>query len=510
LAPANLTRLASFGSSYPRAADAIALAGGVLLCLAFAPVGWFPLAFVCPALLFVLWHGATPARAAWRGFLFGLGLFGLGASWVYVSLHNFGNMAAPLAGLATFFFVAILAVSPALAGWAQARLARGHEDDPGLVHYFLVLPALWVLQEWLRGAFLSGFPWLHLGYSQIDTLLAGFAPWLGVYGVSLVTAMVAAALSAALLRPARVWRAAAILIVAVTLLGYALGRVEWSVPADGALRVALVQGNVPLRIKWAARYRDEIVARYLARSRTALDADLVVWPEAAVPAYLDETGGLRAELRMLAGSSQTAFLTGIVERERGRHYNSVLLVSRDGEATYRKRHLVPFGEYLPLKPWLQWLLDYLQIPMSDFTPGPPVQAALAVKGQKLGISVCYEDAFGEEVIRTLPTASVLVNVSEDAWFGDSLAPHQRLQMARMRALETARPMVRSANTGPSAVIDHRGVVLARSQQFEELVLRAEVVPRAGVTPYVRVGNLLVVILALFLVVAGWGWRRTRP
>jgi apolipoprotein N-acyltransferase len=508
LAPSLLTSFANLGSSHPRGADAVALAGGALLSLAFAPVNWFPLAFLCPALLFVLWNGASAWRAAWRAWLFGLGLFGVGASWIYVSLHNFGNMAAPLAGLATFLFVAILAVSPALVGWVQARLARG--DEAGATHRLLVVPALWVLAEWLRGTFLSGFPWLHLGYSQVDTPLAGFAPWLGVYGVSLATAMIAGALAGALLAPARAWRASATVIVAVTVLGFALGRIDWSTPSDGALRVALVQENVPLRIKWAARHRDEIVARYLARSRAQLDADLIVWPEAAVPAYLDEVAGLRSELRALAGSSPTAFLAGIVEREPGRrYYNSVLLVDATGEATYRKRHLVPFGEYLPLKPWLQWLLDYLHIPMSDFVPGPEVQPLLAVKGQVLGISVCYEDAFGEEVIRALPAASVLVNVSEDAWFGDSLAPHQRLQMARMRALETARPMVRSANTGPSALIDHRGAVVAQSRQFEELVLRVEVVPRAGATPYVRVGNWLVVALALAGVAAGWGWRR-RP
>jgi len=486
------------------------LVSGALLTLAFAPVGWFPLAFLCPTLLFVLWYGATPGRAAWRGFLFGLGQFGVGVSWVYVSLHDFGNMAAPLAGVATFVFVAILSLYPAAVGWAQARLAHAPADNPRLVHYVAVVPGLWVIGEWLRSWLVSDFPWLHLGYSQIDTPLAGFAPWLGVYGVSLATVVIAGALTGALLTSARGWRVSASLILAIVVLGFALGRIEWSTPSDGPLRIALVQGNVPLRIKWSARYRDQIVARYLKFSDAVLDADLIIWPEAAVPAYLDEVGGLRETLHALVSRSHTAFLTGIVERERGRHfYNSAWLVSQNGEATYRKRHLVPFGEFLPLKPWLQWILDYLHIPMSDFSPGPTTQPPLVVRGETLGVSICYEDAFGEEVIRSLPAANVLVNVSEDAWFGDSLAPHQRLQMARMRALETARPMVRSANTGPSAVIDYRGEVVARSPQFEELVLRAEVVPRAGATPYVRVGNWLVVALALVCIAAGRGWRRAQ-
>jgi apolipoprotein N-acyltransferase len=231
-------------------------------------------------------------------------------------------------------------------------------------------------------------------------------------------------------------------------------------------------------------------------------------PEAAVPAYFDQMGSLVGSLERMAREYDVDFLFGVVERDsdRRQYFNSVASVGhRPG--LYRKQHLVPFGEFLPLKPWLSWLLDYLHIPMSDFSAGPPDQPLLTAAGQKIGVSVCYEDAFGEEVIRNLPEATLLVNVSEDAWFGDSLASPQRLQMARLRALESGRPMLRAANTGPSAIIDHRGDVVAQSPQFQAQVLNGEVQPRQGVTPYVQLGNWPVVLLCLGIVAAGWLRRR---
>ncbi len=212
----------------------------------------------------------------------------------------------------------------------------------------------------------------------------------------------------------------------------------------------------------------------------------------------------------MARAQGVDFLIGTVERARaGRaYYNSVVEIGSH-PGVYRKQHLVPFGEYLPLKPLFGWLLDYLQIPMSDFSAGGARQKPLQAAGERLGVSICYEDAFGEEVIRALPQATLLVNVSEDAWFGDSLAPHQRIQMARMRALETGRPMLRAANTGPSALIDDRGVVLASSPEFQPFVLRGEVQPMHGVTPYGRFGNRPVVLLVGAITLIGAIVRRFR-
>ncbi len=483
----------------PAWADVAAGVAGLSLPLAFSPFDLFPLAILSPALLFVSWHAAAPGRAALRGFLFGLGMFGVGVSWVYVSLHLYGNMPAPLAGFAVFVFVAGLSIYPALLGWLQARFF----SKPGPWHSLLVLSSLWVLFEWLRSWILTGFPWLHLGYSQIATPLAGYAPWFGVYGVSFFCAISAGLLAAGARAPGKFLRLFFPLFILVWAAGWLAGRVEWVEPLDKSLQVTLIQGNVPLESKWQPLARRTIMDRYASMSTQAPRSDLIVWPESAIPVTLDEVDpGYLENLQRLSRAAGTDFLIGIVERDKNtrRYYNSVISIGSQ-PGTYRKQHLVPFGEYPPLDPLFRWLMRNLQIPMSDFSAGSVDQSLLIAAGRKIGVSVCYEDAFGEEVIRALPQASLLVNVSEDAWFGDSIAPHQRLQMARMRALETGRPMLRAANTGPSAVIDHRGEVVVRSPQFQVHALTATVQPMQGITPYARFGNGPVVLFLVLMLVA---------
>ena len=485
-----------------------ALAGGLLLPLGFAPFDLFPLAVLSPAWLFVLWQGASPGRAAWRGFLYGLGMFGLGVSWVYVSLHRYGNMPAPLAGFAVLLFVAGLSLYPTLLGWMQARFFPAR----GAWHTILVLPALWVLFEWIRGWFLTGFPWLNLGYSQVSSPLAGYAPWLGVYGVSFFCALSAGLLAWGVREPKKILTRCLPVLILIWAGGWLAGNVDWVQPVGKSLQVTLVQGDVSLDNKWRPGSLRAILGRYLSLSAEASRSDLIIWPESAVPAYLDEIdSGYLESLRRISQATRTDFLIGVVERDQDRrhYYNSVVSVSSQ-PGIYRKRHLVPFGEYPPLDPLFAWLMQSLQIPMSDFSPGPPDQPPLYAAGQKIGVSICYEDAFGEEVIRALPTATLLVNVSEDAWFGDSFAPSQRLQMARLRAQETGRPMLRAANTGPSAVIDPHGQVIARAPPFQVYTLTASVQPMRGATPYVRCGNIPVVMLALAIAAtagAGPGVRR---
>jgi apolipoprotein N-acyltransferase len=502
--PALLGKLrSSFPPRSAHAADVATLAAGAVLPLAFAPFGLFPLAYAAPAMLFLLWLEGSAARATWRGFLFGLGMFGVGVSWVYASLHDYGHMPAPLAGLATLLFVAGLSLYPALLGWLQARFFARTRP----LHLLLTLPALWTLFEWWRGWFLTGFPWLNLGYSQPDAAPAGYASLLGVYGVSFACALVAGLLAQSWRAPEKFLRRYLPALVAIFVAGWLAGRVEWTEPAGAPLEAALVQGNVPLALKWRPAYREPILERYRALSARAPQARLVVWPEAAIPARLDEIDPRFLTMLQQEGAARGAdFLIGAVEGRGREYYNSVIVVGADA-ASYRKQHLVPFGEFLPLPGLFRWLLDSLHIPMSDFSKGPSDQPLLAAAGQKIGVSVCYEDAFGEEVIRQLPGATLLVNVSEDAWFGDSFAPHQRLQMARLRALEAGRPMLRAANTGPSAAIDHRGQVLARSPQFEALVLPATVQPRRGATPYVRAGNAPLVLLLAALSFAVFAYRR---
>jgi apolipoprotein N-acyltransferase len=334
---------------------------------------------------------------------------------------------------------------------------------------------------------------------------------MGVYGVSFAVALTAGLLAAAWLDRRRAFIYLP-LAVALWIGGWFAAQPEWVQASGGPLRVALVQANVPLKDKWSVDFRQTIIDQHVSLSERAAGAQLIVWPESAVPGYFDAMKPqFVPRLERLAQERGSDFLVGAVERDllgRG-YYNSVFAVGRT-HGSYRKQHLVPFGEFLPWPDVFGRLLATLQIPMSNFSSGAPGQPLLTAAGHTIGVSVCYEDAFGEEVIRALPLATLLVNVSEDSWFGNSLAPHQRLQMARVRALETGRPLLRAANTGPSVIIDRHGAVLAQSPQFAPHVLIGEVQPTAGATPYVLLGNTpLVTLLGVALGAAAWRARRVR-
>ncbi len=477
----------------------VALLAGLALPFAFAPFGLFPLAIISPAILFWLWRQMSARQAFFSGYLFGVGYFGLGASWVAVSMYRFGGMGVALSLLSTVLFVLVLAAFPALVGWLYRRYFPGFSSSLRLL---LVLPALWGLLEWTRGWILTGFPWLALGYSQTDSPLAGVAPLLGVYGIGWLLTLSAGLLVLAWQLPGRRWLPL-VSLLGIWLLGSGLSQVEWSAPAGAPLRASLIQGNVPQNLKWLPEQRQPTIDLYARLSRQHwADSDIVIWPETALPAYYHQAERFLQGLAAEAARHGSNLMLGLPVRPASApdtYYNSVVAVT-DPPQIYSKHHLVPFGEYIPLKWLLGNLLDILQVPMADFSRGAAVQPPLEVAGQKIAVSICYEDAFGEEVIRALPAATLLVNVSNDAWFGDSLAPHQHLQMARMRSLETARPMFRATNNGISALIDHRGRVTARSPQFEVFVLSGSLQPRSGATPYVLGGNypLLALLLSSLL------------
>ena len=481
--------------------DVSALLAGLLLVPAFAPFAWFPLALLSPAWLFWLWQTVSPRRALWRGWLYGLGMFGGGVSWLHISLAQFGGIDLPLAIGLTALFIMILALYPALLGY----LAQKYFADVGALRLLLVLPAAWVLFEWLRGWLFTGFPWLLLGYSQIDSPLAHLAPLIGVYGVSWAVALGAGGLCWGLHFPQR-WRL--VLAGQIVLWGGAalLGLVNWTQARDAPLTVALVQGNTSLEVKFMYEYADAIMDGYMDLSAPHLDADLVIWPETAVPRYLHEVKGFLNELASLRQTHQADFVLGIpVQDPQTADYHNAILVLSEQPGFYYKHHLVPFGEYMPLRSLVSHYLSFIQIPLGDFTPGPAVQPPLSAARQVLGLSICYEDAYPSEIRRALPEASLLINISNDTWFGDSIAPHQHLQIARMRALEAGRYLLRATNTGISAVIDERGKLVAQAPQFVVQVLRSSAQPRQGSTPYVYTGEwplLLLLALSLGLGIAG--------
>lgn len=477
---------------------------GALQSLAFAPFELWVLGPACLALLWLLWKGVPPRRAAWIGFGFGAGLFLSGTYWLYTSIHVFGKAPLALAILLMLGLVAIMGAYAALLGGLVARYApaRGHWRE------LAMLPAAWVLMEWFRGWFLSGFPWLAVGYSQMDTPLAGYAPVVGVYGVSLAATVTAGALVAAL--DSR--RAARLLPLALVALlwagGFGLARVDWTRPSDGAVSVAIVQGAIPQDLKWLEDNRAHTVEVYRGLTQQALGARLVVWPESALPMLYHQAVPVLAELYRDARARGSDLVLGLVRYDfQNGQYRNGLVALGDQEEWYYKRRLVPFGEFFPVPPFVRAWMRLQSLAYVDFMAGAADQGPLDAAGQKLGATICYEDAYAVEQLAVLRNATLLVNVSNDAWFGDSTAPHQHLQITRMRALEAGRWMIRATNNGISALIDPHGRVVARSRQFEPQVLKGSVVPYTGLTPYAVVRNWPVVGTCVGLLALGALRRR---
>ena len=470
------------------------LLAGALAVAGFAPLGVWPLPFLSLAVLFVLLARTASLRAGFViGYVWGLGFFIAGVSWVFVSLSVYGGMAEWLAALATFLFCAFLALFPATVGALQARM-----PIPPALRLLLLVPLAWGATEWMRSWIFTGFPWLVMGYSQVPgSPLAGYAPLVGVYGVSYLLALIAALLAWSLTargRPApRVW--AAVAIVALGVGGQALRDLDWTTPDGAPTSVALLQGNIPQEMKWRPEITLETLESY-ARMAAASPAQLIVFPETALPLFESAIpdvyrDGLISLGRGNGGDVLTGLPTGLPQ---GAYYNSVISFGSAPSQRYHKVHLVPFGEYVPLKVFWGWVIEVLHIPLSDFARGAVDQRPLAIGGQRVAANICYEDAFGEEIIRQLPEASVLVNVSNLAWFGDSFAPWQHAQMSQMRALETGRMMLRATNTGVTAIIDARGHVLASLPPFTTGSLSGSIQGYAGSTPYVRWGNAPVLTL----------------
>lgn len=480
--------------------DVLSLAAGASLPLAFAPLNLFFLAIIIPALLFWCWAGSRPGQAFRRGYLFGLGMFGVGVSWVYIAISDFGFTSAPVALVLTCLFVAFLALFPALQGWLSVKLARSTWPHLG----WLVFPVVWLLFEWIRSWFLTGFPWLNLGYSQIDTVLAGYAPVLGVYALSLIVVLSATALWQLAERVNR--QSFALLAVAgvVWAGGWVLSAQSWTTPSTPSIKVAIIQGNLPQLTKWDP---DKILHRMLTYETLSEPLwgkqDLIVWPENALTIlWQDAPEDYRQRLAERASATKTDLILGLPYGGPEGTYYSSLLVLGATPGVYHKRHLVPFGEYVPLGSILRAIGGFFNLPMSGFSAGEKQQSHLKAAGQLFAPSVCYEDAFGEELLDFLPQAGVLVNGSNNAWYGRSWAPHQHLQISRMRSLETGRQMIRATTTGISALIDERGGLISQSQQFETEVLTGVITPYQGATPFVRLGNwpVLIVVWCLLLVI----------
>ncbi len=480
---------------------------GILYTSAFAPFG---LALLLPLFLLpVLYVCLTvaPRDAGWLAFFFGFGTFLSGTYWIYISVVVFGEAPTWIALVLMLGLVMIMSAYLWLTGWLISRLTHG---EPWLL--LLVAPAVWVLIEWARGWILSGFPWLAIGYSQVDTPLSGWAPVVGVYGASYMMMLSATALLVAITLAGRQRLAALSVSIAPWILGGILSWVEWTEPVGEPVRTTLLQYGISQDQKWKPESLQPTLAYYRGESARAEDSELVVWPEVAIPSLTDRAEPFIKVLEADAAQRGQSIVFGILERatERGetRIHNSLVLVDGERRQFYRKRHLVPFGEYFPVPAKVREWMRMLSLPHSDLTPGADVQPLLTTaNGTPLASAICYEDAYGAEQLYALPEAEILVNVSNDAWFGDSIAPHQHLQIARMRSLEAGRSTVRVANTGISAFIGPDGDVIERGPQFESVEMTMDVERRRGATPYVSLGNYPVLLLCFAL--AGFCWIRSR-
>ncbi|MFK7160536.1 apolipoprotein N-acyltransferase [Marinospirillum sp. MEB164] len=496
-----------------------ALLSGASLTLAAAPFDFWPLAWLAPLVLLLILDQQSVARATWLGWLFGLGLFASGASWVYVSIHEHGHAPVPLALLLTGLFVAGLALFFALHAWIWQRFLAGR-------WVLLSWPALWVVMEIFRSWFLTGFPWLLLGSSQISSPLAGWAPLLGVYGVSGLCVLLGLLLlqvwrpnglppfsHAAMTRlktSHRRWISSG-LLASLLIAGLLLQPVQWTQPQGSPLTLALVQGNIAQEDKWNPQLRGRIIHQYLRLSEaaTAQEIDLLLWPETALPLLPDQAAPFFARALSHAGP-EAGLISGLVSRETSTSaFHNSLVTAGGASGIYHKSILVPFGEYVPLERYLRGLIAFFDLPMSSFQPGSPPGGQLSFGETQIAPLICYEIAYADFTARQAQESHWLLTVSNDSWFGASIGPLQHRQIAQMRALETGRPLARATNNGVTALIDHHGRITQQLPQFEDGVLIGQLQPRTGQTPFMLWGSWLAGGFSLLLLLAARWWPLPR-
>ncbi len=478
---------------------AIALALGSSMPLAFAPFNFWWLSILAISGLIFLWQTELTKKQTFLiGLLFGLGYFGFGLYWVYLSLHDFGNASVLVAVSITALLIVWQACYIGVLGLVFHQFKKQYSLSIAL----LLMPMLWFSMEWLKGIVLTGFPWLSVGYAHINSPLSIYAPWIGVYGLGAISIVMSLVLVIVLKRNIKTNRAVILIAVSIILLMPVFSQIEQTTPLDKSLKVTQIQGNIAQQIKWQQDKRQQILEVYWDQTKLYWGSDLIVWPETAIPGkseLIEES--VLLPMSMIAAENETNLLVGVIMSDlaKSRYFNSMLMVG-ENQGVYHKRHLVPFGEYMPMRWLLEFMNKFIQIPMSDMQAGDLEQPLMTIDDVKLGVSICYENVFSRDINRDLPEANILINTSNDAWFGDSLAPHQHLQIAQMRSLETGRPMVRSTNTGISAFINHKGEVTQQTDQFKVQVITADVIGRTGKTAFISFQPYQwVAVLGIFLI-----------
>ena len=479
---------------------------GALSVFSFAPFYFFPAMWISLALFLIsVFRIDNIHQATWRSFLYGVGFYLANIHWIYISLHTYGGMQTPLALFLVGLLAGYLALYPALAVYLSYRFF------PSLpIRILIALPVLWTVGEWIRSWLFTGFPWGNIGYSHIPaTPLAGFAPILGIYGISFcIIFSVALALwgiyfskqhlKATLLGLACLWGT-----------GLSLRFVEWTQPQGKPLSVSVVQGNISQSLKWQPHILPQTLHTYIELVQQS-PGELIVLPETAIPSFLQTLAPFYLE-HFRASTKGRALIAGVptLDTLSEHYYNSAVLLTDPALPVYNKRHLVPFGEYMPLRPLLGWIFNSLSIPLTDFGRGSEKQSPFFIKDQRIAFNICYEDIFGEELIQALPTATILANISNLAWFDGSIALAQHGQIAQARALETGRPLLRATNTGLTAMINHQGQFIAQAPIRKKAILTAFIQGRSGFTPYGKIGNIGILVLLTMLILLGFTWGKLK-
>lgn len=486
---------------------ALAVPAGALATLAFAPYQYWYLAPVSLFILFFLLQNQSVKRSAAIGFLWGLGLFGTGISWVHVSIANFGGMPWLAGWTLMALLISYLALYPAVFGALFNRFNQGRPFH----QLMLSGPVIWLVLDWIRGWLMTGFPWLWMGYSQLESPYASLAPILGVEGITLALVLSCGALVAAVAY--RNWKP---LLVPALILGFSLlaGQKQWVVPdPDNTLDVAMIQGNVAQEVKWLPSQRWPTLMKYTDLTRENWDADLIIWPEAAIPALEAQLPTFLQNLDAAARNNQTTILTGVLDQDaHGQYFNNILTLGVNNAGPYQyesaerysKHHLLPFGEFVPFGDLLRPLAPFFNLPMSSFSRGNYIQPNLEANGYSLAPALCYEVAFSEQVRRNVnENTEFLLTLSNDTWFGKSIGPFQHMEIAQMRSLELGKPLLRATNSGLTGIVDHHGKIIAQIPQFETAVLRSKVVPTKGMTPYTALGSWPLYFYLLWSVTLSW-------
>lgn len=478
---------------------------GLCLVFAYAPFGFWPVTIIVPALWLTLMDNKPFKKTTIYGLFFGLGWFGSGISWVHVSIDKFGGMPFIVTLLLMLLLCTYLAIYPALACYLSSRLTKKRLFNGWL------FPSAWLFSEFLRSIILTGFPWLSLGYSQIDSPLSALAPIIGEVGITFILLILATCLSQLILK--NKIRSHLLIITIILILTWVLSQPTWTTSLNKQANVALVQGNIKQEMRWQAQQEWPTMLKYLDLTRANYDADLIVWPESAVPKLEPLAQEYLTMVNTAAAFNNSAIITGIQNYDVSSkaYFNGLIVLGKKDQQSdigqyyyqthnrYYKHHLLPIGEFVPFGDLLRPLAPLFNLPMSSFSRGDYQQPNIRANGLNVLPLICFEIVFAEQLRANFnDDTNLLLTVSNDAWFGDSHGPHQHLEITRMRALEFGRPILRSTNNGVTAIIDHLGKIIKQAPQFIETVLRAQVNLVTGRTPFSYWGHWLAFLLALIL------------